>query len=112
MSLPERLAEAMKNANITSQRELSRRSGVSQSTIHRCLKSEYPSIQAMAIFRIAEVCNVSVDWLLGGSINPITSIEYSPREIELIKNFRRISATQREIIEVAVQSALTLRRKI
>jgi transcriptional regulator with XRE-family HTH domain len=109
MDIANRLDEAMKRANIKSQRELSRRSGVGQSTISRILKGNISdSIRELPIYKLAKTCGVSVEWLIDGRIRPESDIRMTDREITLIKNFRKISATQREMLEISLSAYLTI----
>ncbi len=67
--LGRRIAAARQLADI-SQVELGKRSGLNQVTIARIERGRAKGLRVETLVAIADVLNVSVDWLLGGEEEP------------------------------------------
>ena len=91
MSIQDSIIKAMNEAKV-SQAELSRRSGVSKSSLSRYLGGD--DIPASKLKAIADAMHMTVDELFG--INQEPSL--SPDEHELISLWRRMDQNQRQRI--------------
>lgn len=65
-SLAERIREARAYAGIESPSELARRVGVTKSAVSQWENSETLNIKFANLLKVAEVCGVSIEWLVGG----------------------------------------------
>ncbi|BBB59923.1 hypothetical protein UNDKW_1650 [Undibacterium sp. KW1] len=109
MNIADRIDIAMKTAGIKSQADLSRASGVSESTIGRVLKGGVnPSIENLA--EIAKACNVSMDWIVNGNDTPNTEVTEMPlvhvtqEELTILTQFREATARGKSFIKTACNS--------
>lgn len=101
---PERLKEAMAQANIPSNNQLAKKTDLSESTIRKYLKREsYPTLDRLAL--IANACACSLSWLAtgdgDGTYAPINNAEdfvnnNEIRHSELDRVLSYLSAEQRD----------------
>jgi transcriptional regulator with XRE-family HTH domain len=66
MDIASRLDMEMVAAGFRSQNTLALKSGVSQATVNRILKGKGNYPDAVTLYKLAKVCNVSVEWLVTG----------------------------------------------
>lgn len=110
MNIADRIDIAMKTAGIKSQADLSRASGVSESTIGRVLKGGVnPSIENLA--EIAKACNVSMDWIVNGNdtkrteVTELPLIHVTQEELTILTQFREASTRGKSFIKSACITA-------
>ena len=110
MDIAQRIDLAMKICGIKSQAELSRQTGVSDSSIARILKGDIlPSLESLAA--IAKACNVSMDWLMTGEQDKTSDVVELPlihvtqRELKLLSQHRESTERGKRFIESACEAA-------
>jgi transcriptional regulator with XRE-family HTH domain len=110
MNIADRIDTAMKMAGQKTQAELSRSSGVAESTIARILKGGVqPSIDNLAA--IAKSCRVSIDWIVNGidishtDIPEVSLVYVTLEELKLITQFRESNAMGKSLIKTASNNA-------
>ena len=102
MNIGSRIDKAMRIANIKNQAELSRLSGVPESTIARILKiGGNPSIDTLAA--LAKTLKVSIDWMATGGTTskddiPDKLVYLSNEELRLITQFREATQLGKSLI--------------
>ncbi len=106
MNLADRIDVAMKMAGYKNQADLSRASGVPETTITRILKGgSQPSIDNLAA--IARACRVSMDWLMNGVDTPRTDIPevslvyVTLEELQILTQFREANKMGKDLIKSA-----------
>lgn len=110
MNIADRIDTAMKMANIKSQAELARKSGVPESTVTRILKGPtQPSVDNLAL--IAAACNVSMDWIVTGTDKPtadtteIPLVYVTQEELKLLTQFREATEMGKMLIKTAGETS-------
>lgn len=110
MNIADRIDTAMKMANIKTQADLARKSGVPESTVTRILKGPaQPSVDNLA--RIATACNVTMDWIVNGTDKPDTDSTEIPlvyvtlEELKLLTQFREATEMGKKLIKTAGNTA-------
>lgn len=91
MDFAERLYELRESANLK-QVELAQQINLKSSAISKYEKGlTQPSVDTL--IKLAEIFSVSIDYLIGVSDipNPYTSDNFTPKEVNLILNFRKLS---------------------
>ena len=108
-TIANRIDLAMSLAGIKSQADLSRLSGVPNSSIIRILKSNsQPSIDNLS--SIAKACNVSIDWIVTGNENPTNSpmeinlVYVTAEELKLLTQFRESTEMGKSLIKTTCSS--------
>jgi len=96
--LGRRLADARNSLDI-SQSEAARRIGITQST-YSGYETGTRRIKLSMLQRIADVYNVTVDWLIGTDCHSETrpALTLSDQEYDLVIRFRELSEAERAII--------------
>lgn len=99
---------ARARAHIRSQAELSRLSGIPESTLSRILKGASPSLENLSA--LAEVCKTTVDALISGNfepgnVTPYPLVHVSQDELTLLTLYRKSSRRGQKLIFVAAQSS-------
>ncbi|MFZ6726178.1 helix-turn-helix domain-containing protein [Undibacterium sp. MH2W] len=110
MNIAHNIDVAMRSANIKSHAELSRRSGVPESSLSRILKgAAEPSIANLAL--IADACNTTIDILVTGTekqsldLTPFPLMYVSQEEVKLLTQFREASKMGKQLIKTAASTA-------
>lgn len=91
MDFTKRLLDLRESRNMK-QKDLADKLNLKPNAISRYEKgSSQPSMQTLAV--IADIFEVSVDYLLGLSSipNPYTAEKFSPKEVEIVTKFRKLS---------------------
>ena len=110
MNIAHNIDVAMRSANIKTHAELSRRSGVPESSLSRILKgSSEPSVENLVL--IAEACKTTINTLVTGSETPNADLISFPlmyvsqEEVKLLTQFREASKMGRQFIKTAAATA-------
>ena len=106
MDFSTRLNELRENANMK-QIEIAEQVSLKSSAISKYEKgTAQPSLQTL--IRIADIFNVSVDYLLGVSSikNPYTAEQFTPKEADMILRFRRLSRENQIRIDERINTLL------
>lgn len=125
MTIGDRLDKAMRDAEIASQSELARLSGVPQATISRILKGGgKKGPETETIKKLAKACRVTFDWLNEGqgddALLPKTSIpvqsEKLPKELaaelaDVVRGYIEGDADTRAFMLDAARNVLDRRRR-
>ncbi len=93
--------------SVCTQQELADEIGISQQEISRYERGEIKA-PVNYIMDVAEVCNVSVDYILG--LEPKTSDPLSAEECELLSFFRTLSAKNRVRLLERAQALAEMQR--
>ena len=106
-----RLAELRDNADLK-QTELAEKVSLKSSAISKYEKGlTQPSMDTL--IRFAEIFNVSVDYLLGLSSipNPYTTENFTPKEVDIILRFRRLTKENQIRIDERINTMLDNQNK-
>lgn len=110
MKISDRLDIAMNIAGFKSQAELSRASGVSESTLARILKGVVtPSVEVLQA--LGKTLNVSLDWIVNGKstephIEAGLYLSYiTLEELQMITQFREANSMGKTLIKTACDNA-------
>ena len=106
-----RLAELRDNADLK-QTELAEKVSLKSSAISKYEKGlTQPSMDTL--IRFAEIFNVSVDYLLGLSSipNPYTTENFTPKEVDIILRFRRLTKVNQIRIDERINTMLDNQNK-
>lgn len=106
MTVGEKIAELLDWSGV-SQGELSKRTGIPQSTISSYV-TERASIPVEAAFKIAEGLDISPWMVINHSPLPATPLELTDEEQEIITDMRHLSRHQQEVV---IQSIKLMRRQ-
>lgn len=111
MDIATRLDHAMRANGIKDQSELSRKTGISTSTINRILSGKLKSPNAFDAVTLAKATGVSTDWLITGNDDPnqadaIRAELISRSEAELLALVRQLSKPARDLVLSTVRARL------
>jgi len=105
-----RLKELRDDADMK-QIELAKKLNVKPSVVSK-YENNHTQPNYMTIIKIADVFNVSVDYLLGISSvkNPYTMERYSPKEAELVTRYRKLNNENKIRIDERISAMIDVQR--
>lgn len=115
MSILDKIEQLMQTNHIKNKRQLSELSGIPYSTIAGFYTKGYDKMKLSTLKSLANFFNVSIDYLgrdeivdpnYGKSVSKPASIEFSPDEQKLVKDYRVLSDRGKEHIRSCMDAAL------
>lgn len=101
MTIYQRIEEEQEIRNFT-RADLSRMTDIPESTIRGWSRGSIPS--AEAIYKIAKVFNVTVEYLVTGKTVSDSIMKYTPEERKLLDQIRMLSNANKKTVELLVNT--------
>lgn len=106
--LGQRIRAGMISAGIAHSSKLARKVGVSPQTVSRWLYQANTTIEASALFVLADTLMLSARWIAHGAGPPTRRETVTPSESMLLSQFRALAPQQRSILLHAARNLMDL----
>lgn len=97
-AMGERIQAGMIASGISSARELARRAGVSNQTLHRWMHEDIKAVDAAMLISVSDAVGLSGRWVLYGVGSPHKHLPVTPSEAQLVYSYRALPSEAKHIL--------------